>query len=139
MSDSLRFEIPIVLELSDKSAANVNATVEQALSEAIAAAQHEYEVGAEPEVRGAFGGVGETVIVLTILHLLKAGGIAVAKGALTAAGAAFVNTYLLPKLRALNLIPGEPKEVPKGATPASPEAPTAQPVTDSIKPEAEKK
>ncbi len=112
MSDSLTFRLPIHSELTDPSDVALRAAVEQALAQAKADAKSEYAVDADGEVTGAFGGVGEGAIVLTILHLLKEGGTELGKGALEAAGAVFVNKYLVPLLRKHNILPGEPKVVP---------------------------
>lgn len=111
MPNSVTFRLPIHSELTDPSDGALSAAVEQALAQAKADAQSEYSVDADGEVSGAFGGVGEGAIVLTILHLLKEGGIELTKGALEAAGAAFVNKYLVPLLRKRNILPGEPKVI----------------------------
>jgi hypothetical protein len=118
MSESLVYRLPIHSELADSSEAAVRAAVEEALVQAIADAKSEYKVDAESEVEGAFGGVGEGIIIVTILHFLKAGGIEVAKGALEATGAVFVNKYLAPLLRKRNILPGKVESVSTGKSPA---------------------
>lgn len=112
MSDSLTFRLSIHSELTDTSEAALRTAVNEALAQAITDAQSEYNVNADSEVEGGFGGVGEGIILITIWHLLKAGGIAIGKGALGAAGAAFVNKYLVPLLQKRNILPGEVTEVP---------------------------
>jgi hypothetical protein len=111
MSESLIFRFSIDPQMSEPSEANIRAAVDAALAEAIAEAKAEYDVGAESDVEGGFGGAGETIVVITIWHLLKAAGVAFAKGAVGAAGKAFVEKYLLPKLRARDVVPGDPKEI----------------------------
>jgi hypothetical protein len=117
MSDSIVFRIPIDPQLADTSQKHLQETVKRALDEAIqeanadTKAKYDFDLKAEPEVEGGFGGVGEAAILLTLLHILKAGGILAAKGGAGAAGAAFVNAYLVPKLRAWNILPGDPQQV----------------------------
>jgi hypothetical protein len=131
MSDSIIFRIPIDPQLSDDSQKHLEETVQRALDEAIQEAnadneaEYKFDVKAEkPEVEGPFGGVGEAAIMLALLHVLKVGAIAAAKGGVGAAGAAFVNAYLVPKLRAWNILPGDPQQLPaKQEQPAPPKAP----------------
>jgi hypothetical protein len=120
-SDTVILQFGIKSQISDSSDAKVRAAVEQAVLAATAAAQAErqYEVKAQAEVEGAFLGVGEGAVILT-LHLLEAGGIAFGKGAIGAAGAAFFTSYVAPRLRALNILPGQPKQVTPSATTPSP-------------------
>jgi hypothetical protein len=126
--DSVTLHFDISSQIPGSTDAKVRAAVEQAVREAITAAEYEYEVEAKAEVEGAFLGVGETVVVLTILHLAKAGGIAFAKGAVQAAGAAFFTAYVAPRLRSLNILPSEPKDVTSApATPALSPAPDSKP------------
>jgi hypothetical protein len=110
-SNAVILQFSIASQIPDSSETRIRAAVEQALSQAIAAARAQYEVKAEAEVEGSFLGVGEGAVILTILHLAEAGGIAFGKGAIGAAGAAFFTAYVAPRLRALNILPGEPKVV----------------------------
>lgn len=133
-SDPLILQFDIKSQISNPSEAKIRAAVEQALSDAIVAAQTEgqYEVKAEAEVEGQFLGVGEAAVILTILHLAKVGGIAFGKGAIGAAGAAFFTAYVAPRLRALNILPSEPKEVTPSTT--NPPAPAQTPAPSRTTP-----
>jgi hypothetical protein len=129
-SDPLILQFDIRSQISNPSEAKIRAAIDQALSDAIVAARTEaqYEVKAEADVEGQFLGVGEAAVILTILHIAKVGGIAFGKGAIGAAGAAFFTAYVAPRLRALNILPGEPKEVAAStATPAPAPAQTPAP------------
>jgi hypothetical protein len=136
----LRFDIKAQFS-DDQNGTKTKAAVAEAVANAIKEAQAEYDVKADTEVEGSFGGVVEATVILTLIHLLKAGGIAFGKGAVGAAGAAFFTAYVAPKLRALNILPAEAKDItPK--TPDSepkPTEPKPTEVKDTPPPAAEPK
>ncbi len=118
MTEPAIFEISLNLQLEDRSEKSVRNEVRAALAEAIADAKGIYDMQAETEVKGAFLGVGEAALILTIVHLLKVGAAAAAAGAVTGAGTEtgkeFAKAYLIPRLRAHGILPGEPKDVTPG-------------------------
>ena len=73
------------------------------LDEEVAAATREASDvdRATADLPGAFGGVGETVVIL--VAILKAAGAAAGKGAMAAAGKYFFDTYVKPRLQKRNL------------------------------------
>jgi hypothetical protein len=99
----LRFHLQNVDPDADE--ATVERLVEEAMDSAIAAAGGKADVDAKLQPEGRFLGVGETVIVLWMLHALKVGGVAFATGAATEAGKHFYNNFLAPELRKRNLLP----------------------------------
>ena len=81
------------------------------------------DIDAKAQFEGGFFGAGETVVVLWILHALKVGGVAFAKGAVGAAGKSFYDNYLAPQLRKRNLLPSKDEPV---APPLATEPPTSK-------------
>jgi hypothetical protein len=148
MGSVLRFQIqPQDKKLSE---ADIRRLLEEATREAEAAARQEHAVSAQLQVPGAFGGVGETLIIVhlllpylnPLLPYLQEAGKFVVEGTLTAAGEYFFKQYLAPRLRQRNLLPSEVKvetEVPaqpkdpakgesaKGAKPPKPAKPSKPP------------
>ena len=90
---------------------------DEALAAAIEDAGGKSDIDAKAQFEGGFFGAGETVVVLWILHALKVGGVAFAKGAAGAAGKSFYDSYLAPQLRKRNLLPS--KDEPVAPAPAT--------------------
>lgn len=95
---------------------------EKALQEASAAKQSPAK--ASTELEGAFLGVGETAVILAIVHAVKAGAALAAGGVATEAGKDFYDGFLKKQLRKLNLLPSKFKQIgasdergPKGTLP----------------------
>lgn len=122
MSDTnegqLRFQVQN-LDL-DRDDATVEQLVKEALSEAITEAGGKQDVDAKLEPEGKFLGVGETIVVLWILHALKIGGVAFATGALTEAGKDFYTKFLSPALLKRNLLPSKPEDIAPSEKPERP-------------------
>jgi len=108
----LRFHLQNVDPDADE--ATVERLVEEAMDSAIAAAGGKADVDAKLQPEGRFLGVGETVVVLWILHALKVGGVAFATGAATEAGKRFYDGFLAPELRKRNLLPTKLEEIAPG-------------------------
>jgi hypothetical protein len=89
----------------------VRQSFDDAMKAAIEAAGDKSNIEAKAEFEGGFLGVGETVVVLWILHALKGAGIAFGTGAVTAAGRSFYEDYLAPQLRKRNLLPSKLEEI----------------------------
>jgi hypothetical protein len=98
----------------DRGEATVEHLVEEALNEAITTAGDKEDVDAKLQPEGKFLGVGETVVVLWMVHALKVGGVAFATGALTEAGKDFYARFLAPALLKRNLLPNKPQEIAPG-------------------------
>lgn len=105
----LRFHLKNVDPEADE--ATVERLVKEAMDSAIAAAGGRADIDAKLEAEGRFLGVGETVILLWILHALKVGGVAFATGAATEAGRHFYKHFLEPALTKRNLLPTRLEEV----------------------------
>jgi len=90
--------------------AEVRRRLDQAVQEAAQAMGKEQggTVEAQAEIEGAVFGVGETAVVLLVAFLKGAAG---ATGA--AAGKAFFEKYLKPRLQKVNLIPSDLRERPR--------------------------
>ena len=114
----LRFHLQNVDPDADE--ATVERLVEEAMDSAIAAAGGKAGVDAKLQPEGRFLGVGETVIVLWMLHALKVGGVAFATGAATEAGKHFYNDFLAPELRKRNLLPTKLEEIAPGTKTGAP-------------------
>jgi len=83
----------------DRDSATVQNLAHEALNAAIKAAGGKEDIDAKLEAQGNFLGVGETVVVLWILHALKVGGVAFGTGVAGAAGKDFYERFLAPELR----------------------------------------
>jgi hypothetical protein len=114
----LRFHLQNVDPDADE--ATVERLVEEAMDSAIAAAGGKADVDAKLQPEGRFLGVGETVIVLWILHALKVGGVAFGTGAAAEAGKHFYNDFLAPELRKRNLLPTKLEEIAPGKKTGAP-------------------
>lgn len=114
----LRFHLQNVDPDADE--ATVERLVDEAMDSAIAAAGGKADVEAKLQPEGRFLGVGETVIVLWILHALKVGGVAFGTGAATEAGKHFYNDFLAPELRKRNLLPTKLEEIAPGTKTGAP-------------------
>jgi hypothetical protein len=95
----------------DRNDVTVEHLAAEALNAAITAAGGKEDIDAKLQPEGKFLGVGETIVVLWILHALKVGGVAFATGAATAAGKDFYERFLAPELRQRNLLPDKLQEV----------------------------
>jgi hypothetical protein len=119
MSESADVKLRFHLQNLDPSADvdAVRRSFDDAMQAAIEEAGGESKIKPKAEFVGGFLGVGETVVVLWILHALKAGGVAFGTGAMTAAGKSFYEDFLAPQLRKRNLLPSKLEEVaPKPAS-----------------------
>ncbi len=76
--------------------------------------------GASTELEGGFFGLGETAIILAIVHAVKTGAAVAALGTASAAGKDFYDSFLKKELRKLNLLPSKFKEI--GSKPATEKA-----------------
>ncbi len=120
MSEAAEAMLKFHLQNVDPSASyeTVQRLFDEALAAAIEEAGGKSDIDAKAEFEGGFFGVGETVVILWILHALKVGGVAFGTGAATAAGMSFYNDYLAPQLRKRNLLPS--KDQPVAPVPALP-------------------
>ena len=104
---SVTFRLSIKNQDPQISNAEVGRLVQRAISQALEDVGPSLKVYAETE--GGFAGLGETTFILSVTHavehVIKAGTAAFALGALTAAGKAFYENALAPRLRKLNLLP----------------------------------
>lgn len=116
----LRFHLKNLDPAADDEA--VQRSFDEAMEAAIAEAGGESDVATRSEFEGGLFGVGETVVLLWILHALKVGGIAFGTGAATEAGKHFYNDFLAPQLRKRNLLPSKLEEVPSAPKPETPAA-----------------
>lgn len=114
----LRFHLQNVDPDADE--ATVERSVQEAMDSAIATAGGQADIDAKLQAEGRFLGVGETVVVLWILHALKVGGVAFATGAATEAGKHFYNDFLAPELRKRNLLPTKLEEITPGTKTGAP-------------------
>ena len=103
--------LPVRPPQKDMTDAALRELAESALAQARDDAEKVYQLRANVEIAGAFGGLGESGLVLTLWHLAKLGAEEFGKGAAGAAGGAFVKEYLVPRLRQLDVLPGEPKDI----------------------------
>jgi hypothetical protein len=107
---------------SGASEETVRHSFDEAMAAAIEKAGGKADIDAKADFEGGFFGVGETVVVLWILHALKVGGVAFGTGAMSAAGKSFYEDFLAPQLRKRNLLPSKIEAVaaqPKPEPPAS--------------------
>jgi len=113
MSGSTDVKLRFHLQNVDPSADDE--TVRRLFDEAIEAATEKVGadsgITAKAEFEGKFLGVGETAVVLWIVHALKVGGIAFFTGTAGAAGKYFFDHYLAPELTKRNLLPSTVEEV----------------------------
>lgn len=105
---------------SGASEETVRRSFDEAMVAAIEEAGGKGNINVKAEFEGGFLGVGETVVVLWVLHALKVGGVAFGTGAMTAAGKSFYDDFLAPQLRKRNLLPSKVEAV---ATPPKAEPP----------------
>jgi hypothetical protein len=82
----------------------------EAFEAAMAEAGGPDDFQAKTEVIGGLFGLGETAILLWILHALKVGGVAFGTGAAGAAGKSFYERFLEPQLVKRNLLPSKLKD-----------------------------
>jgi hypothetical protein len=125
MSESTDVKLRFHLQNVDSGASEetVRHSFDEAMEAAIEEAGGKAGIDAKAEFEGGFLGVGETVVVLWILHALKVGGVAFGTGAMTAAGKSFYEDFLAPQLRKRNLLPSKVEAV---AIPPKPEPPASK-------------
>ena len=125
----VKFRFVIRNEDPGAKPADVRRRLDDALQDALRAALEDgLALTAKAETEGGFFGVGETAVILAILHAAKAGAGAFALGAAGAAGKGFYEGYLAPKLRKLNLLPAKLEQLPdKKSTPAKKKSASTQP------------
>jgi hypothetical protein len=91
---------------SSMNRAAVSRAVTKATRDALAEARgDDGRLRATPQLTGGLGGVGEAAVLLFVWKAAKVAGGAALAGAGSAAGKAFFENYLAPRLRKLNLLP----------------------------------
>lgn len=121
MSESTELKLRFNIQNVDPSADEE--TVKRLFHEALEAAVNEdaEAINVKPEFQGNFLGVGETIVVLWIVHALKVGAAAAGTGVATAAGKDFYENFLAPQLRKRNLLPSKPEILKPPPSPETPE------------------
>jgi hypothetical protein len=109
----VKFRFVISNQDPNATEADVRKLLQQATEEAVKAARAKLNTEATAELEGGFFGLGETAVILAILHVAKAGAGAIALGAAGEAGKEFYKKYLAPQLRKLNLLPSKFEEIPQ--------------------------
>ncbi len=123
VSTSREVKFRFVIRNQDPAAtpAEIRKRVKKATQKALELAQAANpSTEASTQLEGGIFGIGETAIILAIVHAAKAGAAAAALGAAGEAGKEFYKGYLAPQLRKLNLLPFRLKAISSDAAPSQP-------------------
>jgi hypothetical protein len=103
----VKFRFVVHNQTPGASESEIRKSLQEAIDDAVKAAHPQLQLKATAEPEGGFGGLGETAVILAVLHSAKVAAGTFALGALTAAGKTFFDDFLAPQLRKRNLLPAK--------------------------------